>query len=78
MAARFEGDVSIEGFGDLSNRNNGVALRKKVGTVFATPIPLPRSIYENIVFGVKLKGIKKRSELQCNYRGEPEEGLSVG
>lgn len=61
----FEGDVNIEGYGALSNRNNGVALRKKVGTVFATPIPLPRSIYENIVFGVKLKGIKKRSELNA-------------
>jgi phosphate transport system ATP-binding protein len=61
----FEGDVHIEGFGTLSNRNNGVALRKRVGTVFATPIPLPRSIYENIVFGVKLKGIKKRSELNA-------------
>jgi phosphate transport system ATP-binding protein len=62
---RFEGEVFIEGFGFLSNRNNGVSLRKKVGTVFATPIPLPRSIYENIVFGVKLKGVKKRSELNA-------------
>jgi phosphate transport system ATP-binding protein len=62
---RFDGEVFIEGFGALSNRNNGVALRKKVGTVFATPIPLPRSIYENIVFGVKLKGIRKRSELNA-------------
>jgi phosphate transport system ATP-binding protein len=62
---RFDGDVYIEGFGSLSNRNNGVALRKKVGTVFATPIPLPRSIYENIVFGVKLKGIRKRPELNA-------------
>jgi phosphate transport system ATP-binding protein len=62
---RFQGDVQIEGYGALSDRNNGVALRKKVGTVFATPIPLPRSIYENIVFGVKLKGIRKRSELNA-------------
>jgi phosphate transport system ATP-binding protein len=62
---RFDGDAYIEGFGSLSNRNNSVALRKKVGTVFATPIPLPRSIFENIVFGVKLKGIRKRSELNA-------------
>ena len=39
-----------------------MALRKKVGTVFATPIPLPRSIYENVVFGARLKGVP-RSEL---------------
>ncbi len=61
----FRGNVRIEGYGPLSGKNNGVALRKKVGTVFATPIPLPRSIYENIVFGVKLKGIRKKSELNA-------------
>jgi phosphate transport system ATP-binding protein len=62
---RFEGEIYIDGYGTLSEKNNNVALRKRVGTVFATPIPLPRSIYENIVFGVKLKGIKKRSKLNA-------------
>ena len=60
--ARFQGRVYIDGFGELSSNNNHVLLRKKVGTVFATPIPLPRSIYENVVFGAKLKGVAK-SEL---------------
>jgi phosphate transport system ATP-binding protein len=62
---RFEGEVYIEGYGTLTEKNNNVSLRKKVGTVFATPIPLPRSIYENIVFGVKLKGVKKHSKLNA-------------
>jgi phosphate transport system ATP-binding protein len=62
---RFEGEVYIDGYGTLTERNNNVSLRKKVGTVFATPIPLPRSIYENIVFGVKLKGVKKHSKLNA-------------
>jgi phosphate transport system ATP-binding protein len=61
----FSGKVHIDGFGSLSEKHNGVGLRKKVGTVFATPIPLPRSIYENIIFGVKLKGIRKKSELNA-------------
>jgi phosphate transport system ATP-binding protein len=60
--ARVQGHVYIDGFGELSDNNNYTALRKKVGTVFATPIPLPRSIYENVVFGAKLKGVAK-SEL---------------
>jgi len=60
--ASFRGRVYIDGFGELSANNNHVALRKKVGTVFATPIPLPRSIFENVVFGAKLKGVA-RSEL---------------
>ena len=60
--ASFQGRVYIDGFGELSDNSDHVTLRKKVGTVFATPIPLPRSIYENIVFGAKLKGVA-RSEL---------------
>ncbi len=61
--ARFEGDICMDGFGDLCEKTDHVALRKKVGTVFATPIPLPRSIFENVAFGSKLKGMKKRSDL---------------
>ncbi len=63
--AHVEGQVYIDGLGEITDRTDDVALRKRVGTVFATPIPLPRSIYENIVFGSKLKGIKKRSELSA-------------
>lgn len=59
------GHVSIDGLGRVSSKTNHVALRKKVGTVFATPIPLPRSIFENVVFGSKLKGVRKRSELHA-------------
>lgn len=62
---RFEGEVRIDGFGELSDKTDHVALRKKVGTVFATPIPLPRSIYENVVFGSKLKKMRRRSELNA-------------
>ena len=62
---RFEGEVHIEGFGTLWDGTDDVALRKKVGTVFATPIPLPRSVFENVVFGSRLKGIRKRSDLQA-------------
>ena len=36
-----------------------------MGTVFATPIPLPRSIFENVAFGSRLKGVNKRSELHA-------------
>ncbi|MGE5499159.1 MAG: phosphate ABC transporter ATP-binding protein PstB [Syntrophothermus sp.] len=40
-----------------------VALRKKVGMVFAMPVPLPLSIYENVVYGVRLSGISDRKRL---------------
>ena len=65
----FEDDVAIEGKVFIDGENildddvDEVALRRRVGTVFAVPIPLPRSIYENIAFGPRLKGISDKSRL---------------
>jgi phosphate transport system ATP-binding protein len=39
------------------------ALRKRVGMIFALPIPLPRSIYDNITYGPRLAGIHEKSRL---------------
>ena len=59
------GRVCIDGENILGNEIDGVDLRRRVGTVFAVPMPLPRSIYENIVYGPKLKGICKREKLNA-------------
>lgn len=64
----FEDDIRIEGKilfdgADLTKSVSNVELRKKVGTVFAVPIPLPRSIYENIAYGPRLNRINDREEL---------------
>ncbi|RJQ33545.1 MAG: phosphate ABC transporter ATP-binding protein [Actinobacteria bacterium] len=40
-----------------------IDLRKKVGMVFQRPNPFPLSIYENIVFGLKVHGLARKSEL---------------
>jgi phosphate transport system ATP-binding protein len=40
-------------------------LRRRVGIVFATPQPLPRSIYENVVFGPRMAGIHDRASLDA-------------
>lgn len=40
-----------------------VALRKRVGMLFALPVALPMSIYENVVYGPRLSGIRKRARL---------------
>jgi len=42
---------------------DAVELRKKVGMVFALPVPLPMSIYENVVYGPRLCGINDRGHL---------------
>lgn len=57
------GKVSIDGISILDESSSPVLLRRRVGTVFAVPIPLPRSIFENIAYGPRLQGISGRSEL---------------
>jgi phosphate transport system ATP-binding protein len=59
---KMEGRVLVDGI-DVIREINGVELRKRVGTVFAVPIPLPRSIFENIVYGPRLNNINDKDQL---------------
>lgn len=61
--AKIEGDARIDGTSILDGSINPIELRRRVGTVFAVPIPLPRSIFENIAYGPRLKGITDRTNL---------------
>lgn len=58
------GRVSIDGEDILGGKIDEVQLRRRVGTVFAVPIPLPRSIYDNIAYGPKLKNRNERRDLR--------------
>ncbi|MDD3845419.1 MAG: phosphate ABC transporter ATP-binding protein [Syntrophorhabdaceae bacterium] len=60
---RIDGDAAIDGTSILDGSINPIELRRRVGTVFAVPIPLPRSIFENIAYGPRLKGISDRTNL---------------
>ncbi len=60
---KIHGKVSIDGVNILDKPNSSVSLRRRIGTVFAVPIPLPRSIFENIAYGPRLKGITSKTEL---------------
>jgi phosphate transport system ATP-binding protein len=42
---------------------NTEELRKKVGMVFQKPNPFPSSIYENVAFGLRIQGMKKKSQI---------------
>jgi phosphate transport system ATP-binding protein len=57
------GKVSIDGEDILGGEIDEVQLRRRVGTVFAVPIPLPRSIFDNIAYGPRLKNRNNRREL---------------
>jgi phosphate transport system ATP-binding protein len=60
---KIEGDAVIDGTSILDGSINPIELRRRVGTVFAVPIPLPRSIFENIAYGPRLKGTSDRTTL---------------
>jgi phosphate transport system ATP-binding protein len=67
--SRVEGSIEIDGKDIYGPDINVVELRRKLGMVFATPVPLPRSIYENVVFGSRMAGVrgkKKLNELAVN------------
>jgi phosphate transport system ATP-binding protein len=59
-----QGSLSIDGEDILAKSVDVVGLRRRVGTVFAVPLPLPRSIFENIAYGPRLKGITRRADLE--------------
>jgi phosphate transport system ATP-binding protein len=61
--AQVDGEVRLDGTDLLKSKVDRARLRSKVPMVFATPQPLPRSIYENLVFGPRLAGVKQRAKL---------------
>ncbi|NQV33272.1 MAG: phosphate ABC transporter ATP-binding protein [Phycisphaeraceae bacterium] len=61
---RSEGSLQIDGHEIYDKRTNLVSLRQQVGMVFQKPNPFPKSIFDNVAYGPRLQGIKKRSELQ--------------
>ena len=60
---RVEGDVLLDNVSIYKGNVDVVLLRQKVGMVFQKPNPFPMSIYENIAFGPKHHGIKRRSRM---------------
>jgi phosphate transport system ATP-binding protein len=61
--ARMEGNVELDGIPIYDSRIDVVELRKRVGMVFQKPNPFPMSVFENVAFGPKRHGIKRRGEL---------------
>ncbi len=58
-----QGGIFLDG-GDIYDRGLDVAdLRRRIGMVYAVPIPLPWSIYDNITYGPRMAGVRGRSNL---------------
>ena len=57
------GLLALDGVDIYHRRLDVVELRRRVGMVFQRPNPFPKSIYENVAFGARLKGVGSRSKL---------------
>ncbi|MFV1952039.1 MAG: phosphate ABC transporter ATP-binding protein PstB [Nitrospinota bacterium] len=60
---RYEGEIIFNEMDILSNDIDLIDLRSRIGMVFQKPTPFPMSIFDNIAYGLKLRGIRKRAEL---------------
>lgn len=58
---RVEGSITFKG-NDIFEMDT-IELRKKVGMVFQKPNPFPMSIYDNIAYGPRMQGVRKKAEL---------------
>jgi len=62
-SVNIDGQMLLDG-DDLNSRSVNVAdLRRQVGMVFQKPNPFPKSIYENVAYGLRLQGVNDRATL---------------
>ncbi|MEX2495831.1 MAG: phosphate ABC transporter ATP-binding protein PstB [Woeseia sp.] len=62
-AAKVSGRLEFLGQDIYERRVNPVILRRKVGMVFQKPNPFPKSIFENVAYGLRLEGKLNKSEI---------------
>lgn len=60
---RMEGEITIQQSNIYDENVNVAELRRKVGMVFQKPNPFPKSIYENVAYGLRIQGINDRQVL---------------
>jgi len=60
---RIEGEVRLDGEDIYDKKINVALLRRRVGMVFQKPNPFPKSIFENVAYGLRLMGVKDKRVL---------------
>ena len=61
---RTTGSVQLDGVEIFDRKVDVVELRKRVGMVFQKPNPFPKSIFENVAYGPRLHGVRRRSQIE--------------
>ena len=70
---RYEGEILLypDDVNILSPKVDPIEVRMRISMVFQKPNPFPKSIYENVAYGLKVRGVTKRSDLD----GKVEQAL---
>ena len=61
---KYDGEILLDGKNILGKKEDLIALRTRVGMIFQKPTPFPMSIFDNVAYGLRLQGIKSKSELE--------------
>jgi phosphate transport system ATP-binding protein len=61
--AKVEGSINYHGVNLYDPAVNATEVRRRIGMVFQKPNPFPKSIYDNVAYGPRLAGVRKRAEL---------------
>ncbi|MFM7044940.1 MAG: phosphate ABC transporter ATP-binding protein PstB [Ilumatobacteraceae bacterium] len=64
-SARVDGTIEYHGVDLYDPEVNAVEVRRRIGMVFQKPNPFPKSIYDNVAYGPRLTGTKKRADLDA-------------
>ncbi len=59
------GEVIFNGVNILDPKTDVIELRRKIGMVFSRPVPLPLSIYENVAYGLRMAGERRKAKLDA-------------
>lgn len=60
---RVEGEIKLDGTNIYRKGEDVAELRRRVGMVFQKPNPFPKSIYENVAYGLRIQGINQKRVL---------------
>ncbi|MBP9943985.1 MAG: phosphate ABC transporter ATP-binding protein [Desulfomicrobium sp.] len=70
---RVEGSLTLDGRDINADDQDVVVLRRRIGMVFQKPNPFPKSIYENVAYGLRVNGVKDREYIDARV----EESLKL-
>ena len=65
LGARVEGDVHYHGIDLYGPQADAGEVRRRIGMVFQKPNPFPKSIYDNVAYGPRVNGTRRKSDLDA-------------